>query len=89
MDKDKFEAMLKLAEFGANRMERRQSTEFQIFISYTTLIVLGLYVIITKHDDVDDVFINASATLLCISLAFINFIYIRHYDVLIVSFVIL
>ena len=76
MDKDKFEAMLKLAEFGANRMERRQSTEFQIFISYTTLIVLGLYVIITKHDDVDDVFINASATLLCISLAFINFIYI-------------
>ena len=62
MDKDKFEAMLAIAEFGAKRMEQRRSTEFQIFISYTTLIVLGLYVIITKHEDVSKIVINASAT---------------------------
>ena len=76
MDKEKFDAMLALAEFGATRMERRGSTEFQIFISYITLIVLGLYVIITNHDKVDNIFINASATILCISLVLINFIYI-------------
>lgn len=39
MDKrDKFEIMLALAEFGAKRMEQRRTTEFQIFISYTTVV---------------------------------------------------
>ena len=76
MYKDKFEAMLALAEFGAKRMEQRRTTEFQIFISYTTLIVLGLYVIITKKDDVSNIVEGASAILLSISLALINFIYI-------------
>lgn len=74
--KDMFDAMLALAEFGANRMERRGSIEFQIFISYTTLIVIGLYVIITKNDDVVDTFKNVSAMLLCTALVLINIIYI-------------
>ena len=78
MDKEKFDAMLALAEFGAERMERRRTTEFQIFISYTTLIVLGIYVIITKHDTVDDVFINGSAVFLCILLILINLILYCH-----------
>lgn len=74
--KDKFDAMLALAEFGANRMERRGSIEFQIFISYTTLIVIGLYVIITKNTDVVGVLKNISAMLLCTTLVLINIIYI-------------
>ncbi len=74
--KDKFDAMLALAEFGAERMERRRTTEFQIFISYTTVIVIGLYVIITKNTDVVSVFKHVSAMLLCTALLLINFIYI-------------
>ena len=81
--KDKFEAMLALAEFGAERMERRRTTEFQIFISYTTLIALGLYVIITKLDVIisknnmlGTIFMNNGAMWVCITLVLINFIYI-------------
>ncbi len=40
---DKFEMVLKLAEFSANRMEARRSVEFRIFISYMTLLVLAFY----------------------------------------------
>lgn len=81
--KDKFEAMLALAEFSAERMERRRTTEFQIFISYTTLIALGLYVIITKLDVIisknnilGTIFMNNGAMWVCITLVLINFIYI-------------
>lgn len=81
--KDQFEAMLALAEFGAERMERRRTTEFQIFISYTTLIALGLYVIITKLDVIisknnilGTIFMNNGAMWVCITLVLINFIYI-------------
>ena len=76
MEKDKFEAMLALAEFGAKRMEQRRTTEFQIFISYITLIVVGVYVVITKHEDVSNIVKNGSAAFLCISLGLINLIYI-------------
>lgn len=74
--KDKFDAMLTLAEFGANRMERRRTIEFQIFISYTTLVVLGIYVIIKNQNEVTNVFKNDSVIFLFLALAAINFIYI-------------
>ena len=76
MDKDKFEAILALAEFGAKRMEQRRTTEFQIFISYITLIVLGLYILITKKNDVSGIIKSGSAAFLCISLVLINLIYV-------------
>lgn len=82
-NKDQFDAMLALAEIGAERIERRRTTEFQIFISYTTLIVLGLYVIITKNDEIisknnilGTIFMNNSAMWVCLTLGLINFIYI-------------
>ena len=48
-EKEKFQMMLELADFGAKRMEERRSIEFKIFISYMTLLVLALYQLIKKH----------------------------------------
>ena len=47
-DENKFQAMLQLAEFGVKRMEQRRSVEFRIFISYITLLVLGLYQLVKQ-----------------------------------------
>ena len=47
---DNFERLLSLAEFGANRHNERRQVEFRIFISYTTLLALILYYILTKGD---------------------------------------
>ena len=41
--KDDFEQTLKIAEFAAERGENRRQYEFKIFISYVTLLVLGIY----------------------------------------------
>ena len=55
-DKDKFQKMLQLAEFGAKRLEERRSVEFKIFISYTTLLVLALYQLIKQQNPIHDFF---------------------------------
>ena len=55
-DKDKFQKMLQLAEFGAKRVEERRSVEFKIFISYTTLLVLALYQLIKQQNPIHDFF---------------------------------
>ena len=47
-NKEKFDNLLQLAEFGAKRIEERRSTEFRIFISYSTLLVLVLYQLIKQ-----------------------------------------
>ena len=49
----KFEAMLQLAEFGAKRIEGRRSTEFKMFLSYMTLLVLALYQLIKQTASID------------------------------------
>ena len=47
--KEKFERVIRIAEFGAERLENRRQYEFKIFISYVTLLALGIY----KSDKVD------------------------------------
>ncbi|MDE0014110.1 MAG: hypothetical protein OXU36_23405 [Candidatus Poribacteria bacterium] len=51
-DKSKFQKMLRLAEFGAKRLEERRSVEFRIFISYITLLVLALYQLIKQQNSI-------------------------------------
>ena len=51
-DKNKFQEMLQLAEFGAERLEGRRSVEFRIFISYITLLVLALYQLIKQQNSI-------------------------------------
>ena len=41
--KDDFEQTLQVAEFASLRAENRRQYEFKIFISYVTLLVLGIY----------------------------------------------
>ena len=48
-DKDNFQRMLELADFGAKRMEERRSVEFKVFISYITLLVLALYQLLKQN----------------------------------------
>ena len=47
---DNFERLMALAEFGANRHNERRQIEFRIFISYTTLLALILYYVLTKGE---------------------------------------
>ena len=42
-NKDDFERMVQLAEFGAKRHDERRQVEFRVFISYNTLLVLAFY----------------------------------------------
>lgn len=42
-NKDDFERMMQLAEFGARRHDERRQVEFRIFIAYNTLLVLAFY----------------------------------------------
>ena len=42
-NKDDFERMVQLAEFGAKRHDERRVVEFRIFIAYNTLLVLAFY----------------------------------------------
>lgn len=55
-DKNKFQAMLQLAEFGVKRMEERRSVEFRIFISYITLLVLALYQLVKQGNPIREFF---------------------------------
>ena len=55
-DKNKFQEILQLAEFGAKRLEERRSVEFRIFISYTTLLVLALYQLIKQQNPIHGFF---------------------------------
>ena len=48
-DKDNFQRMLDLSEFGVKRMEERRAFEFKIFISYITLLVLALYQLLKQN----------------------------------------
>ena len=41
--KDDFDKMMQLAEYGASRHNDRRQIEFRIFISYVTLLLLGMY----------------------------------------------
>ena len=68
----KFEEMLQLAEFGAKRMAERRSTEFKIFVSYMTLLVLALYQLI-KQDNFE--LSDDDGVVLCILALFIHIIY--------------
>ena len=58
-DKNEFQKMLQLAEFGAKRLEERRSVEFRIFISYITLLVLALYQLVKEKNPIHD-FLNLS-----------------------------
>lgn len=42
-NKDDFERMVQLAEFGARRHDERRQVEFRVFIAYNTLLVLAFY----------------------------------------------
>ena len=42
-NKDAFERMVQLAEFGARRHDERRQVEFRVFIAYNTLLVLAFY----------------------------------------------
>ena len=42
-NRDDFERMMQLAEFGARRHDERRQVEFRIFIAYNTLLVLAFY----------------------------------------------
>ena len=42
-NRDDFERMLQLAEFGARRHDERRQVEFRVFIAYNTLLVLAFY----------------------------------------------
>lgn len=53
-DKNEFQKMLQLAEFGAKRLEERRSVEFRIFISYITLLVLALYQLLKEKNPIHD-----------------------------------
>ena len=43
LNKDDFERMVQLAEFGARRHDERRQVEFRVFIAYNTLLVLAFY----------------------------------------------
>lgn len=51
-DKDSFQRMLALAEFGVKRMEERRAVEFRVFISYITLLVLALYQLVKQQNPI-------------------------------------
>ena len=55
-DKNEFQKVLQLAEFGAKRLEERRSVEFRIFISYITLLVLALYQLIKQQNPIHNFF---------------------------------
>ena len=42
-NRDDFERMVQLAEFGAKRHDERRQVEFRVFIAYITLLVLAFY----------------------------------------------
>ena len=42
-NRDNFERMVQLAEFGAKRHNERRQVEFRVFIAYMTLLVLAFY----------------------------------------------
>ena len=42
-NRDDFERMVQLAEFGAKRHDERRQVEFRVFIAYMTLLVLAFY----------------------------------------------
>lgn len=42
-NRDDFERMMQLAEFGARRHDERRQVEFRVFIAYNTLLVLAFY----------------------------------------------
>ena len=42
-NRDDFERMVQLAEFGARRHDERRQVEFRVFIAYNTLLVLVFY----------------------------------------------
>ena len=74
----KFEEMLQLAEFGAKRMAGRRSTEFKIFVSYMTLLVLALYQLIKQgnNDSMPFELSGDDGVVLCILALFIHIIYV-------------
>ena len=55
-DKDTFQRMLGLAEFGVKRMEERRAVEFRVFISYITLLVLALYQLVKQQNPIHGFF---------------------------------
>ena len=42
-NRDDFERMMELAEFGARRHDERRQVEFRVFIAYNTLLVFAFY----------------------------------------------
>ena len=42
-NRDDFERIVQLAEFGAKRHDERRQVEFRVFIAYMTLLVLAFY----------------------------------------------
>ena len=53
-NKDDFDRMMQLAEFGARRHDERRQVEFRIFIAYMTLLVLAFY----RIDKISDLGLN-------------------------------
>ena len=64
--KDRFERVIQIAKFGAQRLENRRQYEFKIFISYVTLLALAIY----KADKID------CSLFVLVLLLFIHILYI-------------
>jgi hypothetical protein len=69
-NKDDFERMVQLAEFGARRHDERRQVEFRIFIAYNTLLVLAFYQI----DKIAS--LNSSNCWVILGLCLIHFVYL-------------
>ena len=73
--KDNFEQALQIAEFASQRGENRRQYEFKIFISYVTLLVLGIYE--GHHIEVpNDAYKELSGFFIVALLSVIHFFYI-------------
>lgn len=68
-DKEDFERMVHLAEFGARRHDERRQVEFRIFIAYNTLLVLAFY-------QIDKIAALNSSNWVIFGLSLIHFVYL-------------
>ena len=69
-NRDDFERMAQLAEFGAKRHDERRQVEFRVFIAYMTLLVLAFYQIEKIRS------LNLPDCVIWVGLGFIHIIYL-------------
>jgi hypothetical protein len=68
-NRDNFEKMMQLAEFGAKRHDERRQVEFRVFIAYITLLSLAFYQI-SKIEEINSPNVAISGLIL------VHFIYL-------------